>query len=63
MNWEPAFLHGAGKVERDMDRILLVRIARQDSDGCAGEETLQISSHDPLRVIEEGDNPIHDRGR
>jgi len=63
MNREPIFLHGAGKVERDMDRILLVRIAGQDSDGCPGEETLQISSHDPLRVIEEGDHFIYFCGR
>ena len=63
MNREPAFFHGAGKIESDMDRILLVRIAGQDSNGRAGEEALQIFSHHSLRIIEEGDNLIHFRGR
>jgi hypothetical protein len=63
MNREPAFFHGAGKVECDVDEILLVRIAGQDSCGCAGEEVLQILSHDSLRIIEECDHFIYFCGR
>ena len=59
MNREPIFFHGVGKVESNVDRILLSRIAWQDSNRCAGEEALQIFSHHSLGVIEEGDHCIY----
>ena len=39
-----------------MDRFVFPGIAGQDSNGCAGEEALQVFSHDSLRVIEESDD-------